>query len=191
MNTPARRIPIEQGIVQGHVSPQKAARLGFKPDGTPLTSVHTPARRVLISEHSANPVTRPGGNRLGSPWKGKERELSVEPISRPFSTKRNERETTPGPSSIEAPAKSSTVQTEILPFPIVPSNPAPSMSSTAGPDTSQRNLPQEKPANAKSSLRQPTSKIPRIGIKPYTRLPVVREMTVDLSVSLLIDCWYT
>jgi hypothetical protein len=200
MNTPARRIPIEQGIAQGLVSPQKAARLGFKPDGTPLTSVHTPARRVLISEHSANPVTRPGDIRLGSPWKGKERELSVEPSSRPFVSKRNERETTPGPSS-ETLAKSSTVQTEKLPFPLVPSNPAHTMSSTSVPDTSQCNLPQEKPANAKSSLRQPTSKIPRIGIKPYTRLPAIksrekdsstlRERRADPSVSLIIDCWYT
>ena len=196
MNTPARRIPIEQGIAQGHVSPQKAARLGFKPDGTPLISVHTPARRVLISEQSANPVTRPSGIQLGSPWKGKERELSVEPSSRPFVSRRNERETTPGPSSTETQSKSSTVQTEKLPFPIVPSNLTPSMSSTTVPDASQCNLPQEKPANAKSSLRQLTSKIPRIGIKPYTRPPAfksrekdsstLRETTVDPSVSLLI-----
>lgn len=197
MNTPARRIPIEQGIAQGLVSPQKAARLGFKPDGTPLTSVHTPARRVLIPEHSANPVTRPGSVRLGSPWKGKERELSVEPSSRPPVSRRNERDTTSGPSSTETLTKSSRVQTEKLPFPLVPSNPAPSMSSTTVPKTSQCNLPQEKPANAKSSLRQPTSKIPRIGIKPYTRLPTsksrekdsstLRERTVD-PVSHLIDC---
>ena len=198
MNTPARRIPIEQSIAQGHVSPQKAVRLGFKPDGTPLTSVNTPARRVLIPEHLANPVTRPGGIRLGSPWKGKERELSVEPSSRTFVSRRNERETTPRPSSTETSAKSSTVQTEELPFPLVPSNPAPSMSSTTVPDTSQSNPPQGKPANAKSSLRQPTSKIPRIGVKPYTRLPALksrekdsstlRERTVDSLVSL--HCWY-
>ena len=199
MNTPARRIPIEQGIAQGLVSPQKAAQLGFKPDGTPLTSVQTPARRVLVSEHSAILSTKPGGIRLGSPWKGKERELSVEPSSRPSASRRNEREKTPGPSSTETLATSSTVQTEKLPFPLVSSNPAPSTSSTAVPENYQCNLPQEKPANAKSSLRQPTSKIPRIGIKPYTRPPTskstekvsstLRERTVDPSVSL-IDCWY-
>ena len=198
-NTPARRIPIEQGIAQGHVSPQKAAQLGFKPDGTPLTSVQTPARRVLISEHSVNPVTRPGGIRLGSPWKGKERELSVEPSSQPFVSRRNEREKTPVPASTETLTKSSTVQTEKLPFPLVPSKLAPSMSSTTVSENPQCNLPQEKPANKKSSLRQPTSKIPRIGIKPYTRPPALisiekgsgtpRERTVDLSVSL-IDYWY-
>lgn len=196
MNTPARRIPIEQGIALGHVSPQKAAQLGFKPDGTPLTFVQTPARRVLISEHSVNPVTRAGGIRLGSPWKGKERELSIEPSSQPFVSRRNEREKTPGPSSTETQPKSSTVQTEKLPFPLVP---APSMSSTTVSENCQYNLPQEKPANAKSSLRQPTSKIPRIGIKPYTRPPALisiekdsgtlRERTVDPLVSL-IDCWY-
>ena len=200
MNTPARRIPIEQGIAQGHVSLQKAARLGFKPDGTPLTSVPTPARRVLISEHSDNPVTRPVGIRFGSPWKGKERELSVEPSSRPFVSRRNEREKPPGPSSTETPAKPLTVQTESLPFPLVPSESAPSVSSTTVPETYQCSLPQEKPANAKSSLRQPTSKIPRIGIKPYTRPPTLKstergpsalpERAVDPSVSLLIDCWY-
>ena len=199
MNTPARRIPIEQGITQGHVSPQKAARLGFKPDGMLLTSVQTPARRVLISEHSANPVTRPGGIRLGSPWKGKERELSVEPSSRPLVSRRNEREKTPGPSSTETLAKPSTVQTEKLPFPLVPSNSAPSISSATVPENSQCNLPQEKPVNAKSSLRQLTSKIPRIGIKPYTRPLALkstekdsstpRERKVDPSVSL-VDCWY-
>ena len=196
MNTPARRIPIEQGIAQGHVSPQKAARLGFKPDGTPLTSVQSPARRVLISEHSANPVKRPGGIQLESPWKGKERELSVEPSSRPLVSRRNEREKTSGPSSTEILAKPSTVQTKKLPFPLVPSDPAPSMSSVTVPENSQCNLPQEKPANAKSSLKQLTSKIPRIGIKPYTRplalkstekdLSTLCERKVDTSVSLLM-----
>ena len=197
MNTPARRIPIEQGIAQGHVSPQKAAQLGFKSDGTPLTFVHTPARRVLVSEHSVTPVTRPGSIRLGSPQKGKEREVSVEPSSRSFVSRRNEKETTPGPSSTETQTNSSTVRTERLPFPLVPSNPVSSMSSTTVSDTSQCNLPQERPANEKSSLRLPTSKIPRIGIKPYTRLPslksrekdssTLRAMTVDPSVSILID----
>ena len=200
MNTPARRIPIEQGIALGYVSPQKAAQLGFKPDGTPLTSVQTPARRVLISEHSVNPVTRPVGIRLGSPSKGKEREPSVEPSSRPFVSRRNEREKTTGPSSTETLAKSSTVQTEGLPFRLVPSNPAPSMSSTTVPEICQCNLPQEKPANAKSSLRQPTSKIPRIGIKPYTRPPTLKstekdsgtlpERTFNPSVVSLIDYRY-
>ena len=200
MNTPARRIPIEQAIAQGYVSPQKAAQLGFKPDGTPLTSVQTPARRVLISEHSVNPVTRPVGIQFGSPSKGKEREPSVEPSSRPFVSRRNEKEKATWSSSTETLAKSSTVQTEGLPFPLVPSNPASSMSSTTVPEICQRNLPQEKPANAKSSLRHPTSKIPRIGIKPYTRPPILKstekdsstlpERTVNPSVVSLIDYWY-
>ena len=92
MNTPARRIPMEQAIAQGYVSPQKAAQLGFKPDRTPLTFVRTtPAGRVLISEHSANPVTRPGGTRFESPRKGKERELLVKPSSQSLVSRRNER----------------------------------------------------------------------------------------------------
>ena len=91
MNTPARGIPIGQAIAHGYVSPPKAAQLGLKPDGTPLTFVQTPARRVSISEHSANPVTRPGGIRFESPWKGKERELLIEPSSRSFVSRRNER----------------------------------------------------------------------------------------------------
>jgi hypothetical protein len=196
MNTPARRIPIELGIAQGHVSPQKAAQLGFKPDGTPLTFIQTPARRVLISEHSANPVTKPGGIRFGSPLKGKERERSLESTSRPVVPRRNEREKTAEPSSTATLAKSSTMQTERLPFPF---NSAPSMSLSTVPEICRGNLPQEKPANAKSYLRQPTSRIPRIGTKPYTRPTTLKsternssilpKRTVDPKVGL-IGCWY-
>lgn len=179
MNTPARRIPIEQGIAQGHVSPQKAAQLGFKPDGTPLTFTHTPARRVLISEHSTNPATKPGGIRFGTPSKGKERERSAEPSSRPFVARRNEREKKPGPPSAATLAKSSTRQTERLPFPLGFSNPASSMTSSTVPEHCQGNPPQEQPSNAKSYLRQPTSRIPRIGIKPYTRPPALKSTEKD------------
>ena len=182
MNTPARRIPIELGIAQGHVSPQKATQLGFKPDGTPLTSIQTPARRVLISEPSANPLTRPGGIRFGSPLKGKERERSLGSTSRPIVARRNEREKTAGPSSTATLAKFSTMQTEKLPFPLVPFNPAPSMSLSTVPDICRGNLPQEKPANAKSYLRRPTSRIPRIGTKPYTRPTTLKSTERDSSI---------
>ena len=194
-NAPARRIPIEQGIAQGHVSPQKAAQLGFKSDGTPLTSIQTPARRVLVAEHSAVPVTRPGAIRFASPSKGKERERSIEPSFRPVVARRDDKEKIPGHSST-----SSTVQPASLPFPLVASNPASSMSSPMVPELCQGNPPHEKPANVKSYLRQPTSRIPRIGSKPYIRRPALNakeknpstfpRRTVDLAKVSLTDCWY-
>ncbi|KAF8798007.1 hypothetical protein BYT27DRAFT_6914718 [Phlegmacium glaucopus] len=179
MNTPARRIPIEQGIAQGHVSPQKAAQLGFKSDGTPLTSIQTPARRVLVSEHLAK-VTRPGGIRFGSPSKGKERERSIEPSSQPVVARRKDKDEISGQTSTETLATSSSVQPDRLPFPLVASNPAPSTSSMV-PEICQGNLPQTQPAKVTSSLRQPTSRIPRIGTKPYARPPALNSREKDSS----------
>lgn len=178
-STPARRIPIEEGVIQGYVSPQKAAQHGFKPDGTPFTSIQLPARRVLISEQQAIPVTRPGGVQFGSPSKGKERERSLELSS--VLARRNDKEKITGQSSTETLAKPSTVQPDKLPFPLVASNPAPSAISPLVPKTCQSSLPQEKPANVKSSLRQPTSRIPRIGTKPYNRPPALNSREKEPS----------
>lgn len=179
MNTPARRIPIEQGIAQGHVSPQKAAQLGFKSDGTPLTSILTPARRVLVSEPSIIP--RPDGIRFGKPSKGKEREQSMEPGSRPVIARRKEKETASEQSSTETLAKSWTAQPDTLPFLLVASNPAPSTSSSMVPETCQSNLTPAKPTIVKSYLRQPTSRIPKIGAKPYARPPTIASRQKDSS----------
>jgi len=200
MNTPARRIPIEQGIAQGHVSPQKAARLGLKPDGTPLTSIQTPARRVLVSEHLTNPVTRPGGIRFGSPPKGKERDRSIEPSSQPVVARRKDKEKTSGQTSTETLTKSSSMQPDRLPFPLVASNPAPPTSSPMVPEICQGTPPQAKPVDVKSYLRQPTSRIPRIGTKPYARPPTLNSKekdpstlpmrTVYLAKVSFIDCWH-
>lgn len=206
-NTPARRIPIEQGITQGHVSPQKATQLGFRSDGTPLTFLQTPARRVLVSEQLTTPVTRPGGSRFGSPSTGKERERSLEPSSRLVVKTDKERERSIEPSSRpvvgkekqrETLAKSSSVQRDRLPYPLVASNPMPSTSLSRIPEICQGDLPQEKPVNVKSSLRQPTSRIPRIGTKPYARPSILRTgekdpstlpmRTVDLTKVNFIDC---
>ncbi|KAF8959067.1 hypothetical protein BDZ97DRAFT_1761717 [Flammula alnicola] len=66
LNTPARRIPIAQAIAQGHVSPEKAVQLGFRPNGTPIASVPTPARRVLVSEAAAPSVMKSSNLRIGA-----------------------------------------------------------------------------------------------------------------------------
>jgi hypothetical protein len=66
---------------------------------------------------------------------------------------------------VQIPSEPSTSQTK-LPFPLVPSSPAPievSASSVGGIITKAKASP------SKSNLKQVTSRIPRIGAKPYSR----------------------
>jgi hypothetical protein len=157
-NTPARRIPIAEAIAQGHISPEKSIQMGFRPNGTPLTSTPTPARRVLVSNLPSHPPPKSNTLRFGKPAK---RETSGEPRQQAgFLDKGKGKE-------VQIPSEPSTAQTK-LPFPLVPSIPAlieVSASSTGDVMTKAKASP------VKSRLKQTTSRIPRIGVKPYSRSP--------------------
>jgi len=171
-NTPARRITISQAVAQGHVSPEKAMQLGYRPNGAPLAPVSTPARRVLISEASAPSTSKLNESRLGSPTKTLplKRERSAEPTQRPVvSVKGKEKE-----KSSQVPSKTSTIVKK-LPFPIVSLVSSPTVSSSPAPqalpsDTLNELSSSLKVSPAKSNLKQVTSRIPRIGAKPYARV---------------------
>ncbi|KAF9532960.1 hypothetical protein CPB83DRAFT_590491 [Crepidotus variabilis] len=175
VGTPARRITMEEAIANGQISPQKAAQLGFKANtaiATPSTKVSTPARRVLISEK--HPVPPPVSakvvaSRLTSPSKSlasSQREKSAEPSARlTASVKGKERAVSPG-LSVESSLSKSTRQ---LPFPIVAAEPTPSKNEPESMATSSSNTNGNISSPSKSSLKQVSSRIPRIPAKPYAR----------------------
>ncbi|KAF8188407.1 hypothetical protein BJ912DRAFT_1107664 [Pholiota molesta] len=164
-NTPARRIPIAEGIAQGHVSPEKAVKLGLQANGTPLPSISTPARRVLITESTAPALTKSSNLRPASPIKRvlAHREPSAEPFLRLGSSIKGKEKATL--ASQERPTTLAK-----LPFPLVPSTSLSTEASTSSARIpSQDNLAKAKTSPIKSNLKQPTSRIPRIGTKPYAR----------------------
>lgn len=165
-NTPARRIPVEEAIAQGHLSPQKAALLGYKADAmprAPLFSVSTPARRVLIVD---SPVASTSGVRtgfcLGSPVRASSKEPKA---SSQHDVGRGDKQRIVVGSSRPAKVAPATnanlsapsTQAVKLPFPLVPSV------SLSKPEEA------EKQVAPKSALKHLTSRIPRMGVKPYAR----------------------
>jgi len=165
-NTPARRIPVEEAIAQGHLSLQKAAHLGYKADAMsrgPLFSVSTPARRVLIVD---SPVASTSGVRtgfcLGSPVRASSKEPKAS--SQPDVGQGDEQRivvVSSRPAKVAAAANVNLTGPSTrgvkLPFPLVPS------ASLSKPQEA------EKQVASKSALKHLTSKIPRMGVKPYAR----------------------
>lgn len=162
-NTPARRIPVEEAIAQGHISLQKAEHLGYKADAmprAPLFSVSTPARRVLIVD---SPVASTSGVRTGFRLGSPVRASSKEP-RQPDVGQGDKQRIVVGssrPAKVAAAANANLTGPSTrgvkLPFPLVPSV------SLSKPQEA------EKQVAPKSALKQLTSKIPRMGVKPYAR----------------------
>ncbi|PPQ79110.1 hypothetical protein CVT24_012785 [Panaeolus cyanescens] len=147
-NTPARRV-----IVQP--PPNSVSAIPG-----PALPPPTPARRVLV-QPEATPRTIP--SKLASPVKliAPRRDVSAEPPQRiPAHLKGKERAL--DTSTIPPPSSSTTIKP--LPFPLIPTTPALT--------EAQPIPPKAKPAPVKSSLKQPSnsSRIPRIGVKPYVRI---------------------
>jgi hypothetical protein len=199
--TPARRIPVEQAVARGQISPQKGAQLlssknidAGQISRTPIfhiPSQDSPARRVNAAAPPAGQGTWQA-MRLGSPTRGKSRERtgSVEPRA-PW----NGAATAAGPSDLKAstsksrssPSRSisAPIKKGKLPFPLTPSGPdrpapIPEMDDkilSPKTDTSENPVPPvASPVLSiikvpRSILKQPTSRIPRIGTKPYARPP--------------------
>lgn len=196
--TPARRIPVEEAVAQGHIFPMNVARLtanrteALRTPSLNITSTDSPARRVELSK-IATPSNQKQwqGMRFGSPTRGVSKERSVPPESRiagpsgnnlkeksdskPLSSAKDSTSLRPpvaGPSTSPRKAR--------LPFPIVASKTNRTMTEE-GEKTSEvrtgspAKLSMSSPV--KSSLKQSTSsRIPRV--KPYTRpLPKPVEKT--------------
>lgn len=161
-NTPARRIPIEQAIAEGQLSPEKAARIGFKAANGNNTAqvVSTPARRVLIPEKHVTPGPKPILSRLESPVKqpATYKDSSVAPRHAFQSVKGKERAVAPAMQESSLLVK----KYRTLPFPLI----ATTTESHAPPV--DKNLPKQDSSSAKSTLKV-ASKIPRISKKPYAR----------------------
>lgn len=168
VRTPARRIPIEQAIAEGHVSPQKLSRLQ---SGTPapvsiftgqampvlnmsLKGDSSPARRVF----AAPPTDGQIAPRLGSPNKSRLGDSVSRQVGQVSTASDSQKTTT------SRPAK--------LPFPLVA---APKLQSSAKQSDGKSGESSVSSSPAKSSLKQATSRIPRK--KPYSRPNVVPAAT--------------
>ncbi|KAJ7452446.1 hypothetical protein B0H11DRAFT_2073459 [Mycena galericulata] len=189
--TPARRIPVEQAVARGQISPQKGAQLltnttdagpAYRAPVFHIPPQDSPARRV----NAAIPPLGQGkyqGMRFGSPTRGKSRERSgsVEPrppwngsaVAGPSDLGASASKSRSSPSrSTSAPIKKGK-----LPFPLTPSTSDPPLQISEPPDADppdQPTLPPLSPVLSiikvpRSNLKQPTSRIPRIGTKPYAR----------------------
>ncbi|KAJ7774647.1 hypothetical protein DFH07DRAFT_952358 [Mycena maculata] len=194
--TPARRIPVEQAVARGQISPQKGAQLLTNTADagpalrTPVFHIlpqDSPARRVN-AEPLAGGQGKSQGMRFGSPTRGKsgERSGSVEPrppwngsaAAGPSDLGASGFKSRSSPSrSISAPIKKGK-----LPFPLTLSGsdrppPIPEqeiLSPTTNADApEQPAVPPPTPSGIikvpRSTLKQSTSRIPRIGAKPYAR----------------------
>lgn len=165
--TPARRIPLEQAVAEGHISPQKLSQMQA---GTPgpvniftgqnmpvlnmsLKADSSPARRVFVA-----PATK--GKPVNPPQSPRRPQLGG------FTSTANGSATVTGPREVKALPQSTK-----LPFPLVA---APKSQLLAEKDS-----PSKEPVSndqAGSSLKQTTSRIPRK--KPYSRpnvAPLVKE----------------
>ncbi|KXN82097.1 hypothetical protein AN958_03255 [Leucoagaricus sp. SymC.cos] len=178
--TPARRIPIEQAVAEGHVSPQKLTQMQT---GTPVpvnlftgqampilnTSLKgdaSPARRVFVTpsiDHEATKSRSSGSNiRQVSRGTGSSASQKAVPMSQP--TK--------------------------LPFPLAA---APKMQLSPEQDVVELQGPSGSSNPAKSSLKQTTSRIPRK--KPYAKPTIAsssrsgmeQKKAVKLSASRTVD----
>jgi hypothetical protein len=191
--TPARRIPIREAIAQGTASAQKLGQ---------VNSYFRPNDIGGLSTSSKSPVfTRPA---LDDPLRSPAKRVPISKVfsSAKNDTDMNSRQGSPSPVwgfsgektipvehqqqwPIEFP-KSSTSSRPVskLPFPLVAAQPSEHNRPTSTAEESEVQLspgvevPDTPPTSspAKSSLRQPSSsRIPRIGAKPYSR------PTVDLK----------
>ncbi|TFK42603.1 hypothetical protein BDQ12DRAFT_662808 [Crucibulum laeve] len=188
LNTPARRIPMDQAIAQGHVSPQKAAKLGngggqmFGMSRTPVFSIpkiDSPARRVVINESiGVSDRSKPSSLRFGSPVRPTATTLDFSRPTTKSSLKGKEKAldsgSTPVVSLFAAAGSSSQLSKSAakLPFPIVAID---KEVTATKPDTSS-NTTSTIASPMKSSLKQATSRIPRIGIKPYAKPPAAKNV---------------
>ncbi|KAF4614810.1 hypothetical protein D9613_003046 [Agrocybe pediades] len=188
-NTPARRITISEAIAQGHVSPAKAAQLGYKPDVSTLAPVSTPAQRVLVSETPVPSTSKINESRLSSPMKisSLRRDRSAaEPAGRLATSIKGKEKELPSQGVTKT-----TTAVRKLPFPIVASATTTSAVSSSvavqGQASSVNDPLPGKVSPGKSSLKQVASRIPRIGAKPYARVTAATAAKTKPTTMRMVD----
>ncbi|KAF9052616.1 hypothetical protein BJ165DRAFT_780218 [Panaeolus papilionaceus] len=160
-----------------------ARRIVLQPPPTSVSSISgaalpppTPARRVLV-QPDGQATPRLNVLKLNSPVKPTftRRDPSAEPPQRMAANLKGKERAIDAPSV--APPSSSTIKAGQLPFPLVP--PATAVSNEGHPLSGPPTLPKPKPSIivAKSNLKQPSSssRIPRIGAKPYARVIMKKD----------------
>ncbi|KAJ7273693.1 hypothetical protein B0H12DRAFT_1043535 [Mycena haematopus] len=203
--TPARRIPVDDAVAQGQISPQKGAQLrannvDASVSRTPVFHIpaqDTPARRVNVNVvPPSTGQSKWQGMRFGSPTRGRSRERSgsVEPRP-PWNTSGP----VAGPSELRVSATKSRsspsrpnaapIKQGKLPFLLTPSGSdrPPSIPEVDDKVLSPHGDAPPAPASPvlgivkvpRSNLKQPTSRIPRIGTKPYARPAPAAKSTTD------------
>ncbi|KAJ3802889.1 hypothetical protein GGU11DRAFT_763851 [Lentinula aff. detonsa] len=195
--TPARRIPIQAAVASGQMSAQRAARLLFNSSAAAsssrpvfnIPSTDSPMRRILLHDDNLNgsPTKKLPGSPVRSlsvepkpvePVRLKKRSESVEPIS--FKTQgKILRKASPFSRSVESVPLPSNSNLSLQPT-------IPEEGPNTGGENLQRPAARAGQASAeKSHFKQTTSRIPRIGLKPYARPPVSsalkrQEKTVNM-----------
>ncbi|KAJ8520401.1 hypothetical protein ONZ45_g2790 [Pleurotus djamor] len=168
--SPARRIPIEQAVQQGYLSPQKAAIFNSANAATPAGTSRMPTLNIPSSDSPARRIAA-GSSNKAPPSKSSQR-------TAPSSKKPTHTKDIKASTSSQLPPSTGIQST--LPFPMVPAKPLPS-SAVAGSSTAP---PSSNPISpSKSSLKQPSSKIPRPVTKPYAR-PIARNVSKQQPVDI-------
>ncbi|KAJ3752473.1 hypothetical protein EV360DRAFT_75331, partial [Lentinula raphanica] len=183
--TPARRIPIQDAVANGQMSAQQAARLLSKPSTTlssrpvfNIPATDSPVRRVLLPNSNIHSSPTKRLPLPGSPV----RSLSVEPNPvEPVRLKKRAESAEPTLPKIQgkvagtASPFSRSTSTERLPVTLKANSSLyatiPEEGSSSG-GSAQKLVNRTGPYSEKSHLKHTTSRIPRIGLKPYAR-PVV------------------
>lgn len=164
--TPARRVPIEQAVAEGHVSPQKLLRMqsGSLAPVSMFTGHVMPVLNMSLKGDSS-----PARRIVGAP------SISGERGSHKASLEKMRQSESPGKQVAVVPMLQKRVkisQSTKLPFPfIVESQQATSKGKTEKSDDLSQSANQ-----SKSSLKQTSSRIPRK--KPYSR-PLVASTAKD------------
>lgn len=209
--TPARRIPIDEAVTQGHISPQKAARLTADVGRTPVFNIRptdSPARRVYITEApTPSGQKKWQGIRFGSPSRSvsRQRSASIEPLPLvPFSGKASDRVSSSQrplhlkdasiarPQTIGSSSGTSITTHRLakLPFPIVASRPQ-IPSSISEEFEGEREVPEAQmsspvkpPAPSSSPVKsglKQTTSKIPRGVKPYARPPLSKPANKEKS----------
>ncbi|KAF7363426.1 C3H1-type domain-containing protein [Mycena sanguinolenta] len=200
--TPARRILVEDAVARGQISPQKGAQLRTNNEAsssrTPVFHIppqDTPARRVNVNVvPPSTGQSKWQGMRFGSPTRGKSRERSGSAEPRP---PWNASGPPAGPSDLRVSASKSRsspsrpnappIKQGKLPFPLIPSGSDRPLTREAddkvlspNPDAPAAPVsPVLRIIKVPPTLKQPTSRIPRIGTKPYARPAAAAKPTTD------------
>ncbi|KAF7294951.1 C3H1-type domain-containing protein [Mycena indigotica] len=170
LQSPARRIPVEEAVASGQISPQRGAQLlsGVTNVGSsskvPVFHIppqDSPPRRIQLIP----PTPSQGkwqGMRFGSPTRSKSPERAPSVEARPPWNG----STSGAPRGASTSRTNSSPTKDKLPFPIRSTVSESSSNANSGPSTEPPPTTIKIP---RSTLKQPTSRIPRIGQKPYAR----------------------